>query len=222
MAAKEKKKLTNEEYKTLELVTKRFILSYPKVFKKGEYQGKETNFNFTMMFKKQSDDLKTDPGMEGIRKALHRAKVLFWGADSKKWPKGYAQAISDGDAGDAKNPGFWIVKATSQNKIPVYDTNHDPITEESDVYGGAVCRAHIQAAVYNLGVDKRTGMENAGVKFYAQGLQKMAEGERLGGGANSRKAFADNTDDEMQESEDEGNYGDDAGGEDGFEDSPGF
>jgi len=215
--AKEKLKLSKEQYKSLEMVTKRFILSYPQVFEKGVYQGKETNFNFTMLVKKTAKEQKDDEALKPFRQKLALAKQIWLGNDPKKWPKGMANPIKDGDAendeGNKPAPGYWMIKATSANKIPVYDASPDPqpITEKSDVYAGAVCRATIQAAYYDIG-KLPNGELNHGVKFYASGLQKMAEGERLGSGGNSKRNFVEVGDDEVEGDNPE-DYGDDAGGE---------
>lgn len=192
--AKEKKKMTPEQYDKLRFVTQRFVGSYLNVFKKGTYENKETNYNFTMMFTK-------DTNLKEMNEKLTLAKIYQWGKDKTKWPKNIASPIRDGDESDKESEhGYWIVKATSNEKPAIVDKNGDEILESGQVYAGAIYRAHLQAAVYEL------SKNNIGVKFYAQGLQKLAEGERLEKGGNSKKVFMDTPDEGDPGEDDESNY----------------
>jgi hypothetical protein len=198
--AKEKLKLTAEQYASLELVTPRFTGMYLHLQTKGMYQGKETNYNFTMAFPKDAD-------LKELRSRLTRAKILWWGKDQAKWPKNYATPIEDGDnitkedgTPNEQYAGFWVVKATSNDPIVCVDSQGNAILESGKIYAGAIYRAHIQASVYEL------SKTNIGVKFYAKGLQKVAEGEKLGNKGNSRKAFAAVADEGDDGVNDESNY----------------
>lgn len=198
MAKKEKVKLTDEQYRALEVVSPEFTMSFPHLFQKGTYQGKETNYNFTMKFPKETD-------LTGIREALNKAKTFNWGKDAKAWPKSYRKAITDGDTSDNEaDHGYWLVSATSIEPRQVVDRNKNEIVNPNDVYGGCVCRAVLQAATYSLSKD------NQGEKFYFKVVQKMADGKRLGKGG----AALDMLDDLNEGADDPDSYEDSSDSED--------
>lgn len=201
--AKEKQKLTEEQYASLEIVTGRFVGSHPHIFEMAKYEGKETSYQITMLFKKTTD-------MKELRNRLHRAKVFAWGKDQAKWPQGIESPIKDGDKEeDETYHGYWKVMATSNKQIVPVDAAGNDILKASEVYGGAIYRAHIQAAVYEV------SKKNLGVKFYLKGLQKVAEGEKLGAGSKrSKKAFAETPDEGDEGENDPSNYDDSDGDSD--------
>lgn len=185
-----KKQLTPEEWSSLTLVTPPFIMSYPHLFEKGTYNGKETSYNFTMLFKKTTDITK-------LTAALDRAKTLNWGADKAKWPKGYRRAIKDGDEMEDENyAGYWVVSATSVEPRPVVDFNKQKVLNKAEIYGGVIACAIIQAAVYTISKD------NIGEKFYFKAVQKIEDGEKLGKGG----SVIDSFDDLNKGSDDKDNY----------------
>lgn len=195
--AKKEYKLTKEQYAKLEAVTPRFTLSYPHVFEKGKYEGKETNYNITMLFPKNTD-------LKDLRQKLFTAKIYQWGKDKAKWPtKFMREAITDGDEEGQPDAhaGHWVIKATCKDKPPVVNASGEEILVASEIYGGALCRAVVQASAYVVSKD------NYGVKFYLKALKKVGEGKRLGNGGSALKAFESVDDSDLMEgSDDEENY----------------
>ena len=83
------------------------------------------------------------------------------------------------DSGEARSPefaGHWFIsaKATMKNRPFVVDGQLQPIIDESEVYSGCYINAAIQFYAY-----ENSG--NKGVAASLIGVQKVQDGERLGG-----------------------------------------
>jgi hypothetical protein len=209
MAAKTKQyKLTSEQYDSLAIVVPSVVISHPHLFEMGKYEGKDTNYNCTLLIPKKRD-------MKEIRQRLTRAKIFTFGKDQNKWPQNtkrkhfWNPAIKDGDKME-KYPdyaGFWVITATSSTQPPVVGPNGQEILNAKEVYGGMIAHVHIQAATYEVS-DK-----NLGEKFYLKAVKKIADGKRLGNGSAALKAFDaisdDLADDIETDSGDAGNSGED-------------
>lgn len=210
-------KLTNEQYESLTVtIDPPAVLSFPKIFEKGKYKGKETSYGGNFLIKKEAPTLKDDKNMAKYRKVLFQAKIFQWGQDQKKWPKGMNSPISDGDDSKYKEEhGHWILKATTNDDLVadgnVVNAKGQEILAAKEIYGGILCRAHLQAGAYEI------SESNLGVKFYLKALKKVAEGKKLGGGGKGRakNAFEKFDDSAFDDSSDAENSGDDS--EDDYE-----
>lgn len=85
------------------------------------------------------------------------------------------------DSGEPRGPefaGHWFIaaKANAKRKPFVVDGNLQPIIDESEIYSGAYCNFAIQFFAY-----ENSG--NKGISASLVGVQKVKDGERLGGPA---------------------------------------
>lgn len=80
------------------------------------------------------------------------------------------------------NGATYLTLKTTQ-KPGVVDQNVQPIISESEFYGGCWAIASVNASVYDQ-------KGNRGVNFYLQNIQKVRDGEPLGGRARPEAEFA--------------------------------
>lgn len=80
-----------------------------------------------------------------------------------------------------KGPEFkdhYFVNANTYTKPGVVDARMQEIINPSDIYSGCYGRVSVVPAAYNTD-------GNRGIKLYLNNVQKIAEGERLGGGGSN-------------------------------------
>lgn len=98
----------------------------------------------------------------------------------KGLPKGLKLAIKDGDKEpeDGENPEFfegnWVINASSKYAPTVINPRKQEIMDIKELYMGCKVRALVTA--YNWEFKKKEG-----VSFNIDALQKIGDGERLGG-----------------------------------------
>lgn len=109
-------------------------------------------------------------------------------ANNKTLPKleDIKQPLRDGDEdrdGDPIFAGSWFINATSIYAPGIFDADRNIITDKDSVYSGCYGRASISLYAYN----KKGGR---GIAAGLRGLQKLEDGERLGGFASVADDFA--------------------------------
>lgn len=95
--------------------------------------------------------------------------------------------LRDGDEereGDPIFAGSWFINATSIYAPGIFDVNRNVISDTNQVYSGCYGRASISFYAYN----KKGGR---GIACGLRGLQKLEDGEQLGGFASVADDFAD-------------------------------
>jgi hypothetical protein len=110
-------------------------LSFPSLFKKAVFEGEETKFEATVLMEKDSKNHKITEA--AIEKFI--AQTFKDGA-----PKGLKiTCFQDGDTKDVEGyEGMMALKGSSNKRIPVFDKDRSPITEEDDkVYAGCYVNA---------------------------------------------------------------------------------
>ena len=149
---------------------------------------------------------KDHPNLAALKRAFMEAgaekfPTLFSGANA--WPKGVACALKDADkdtnaSGEVlceKNPeykGAYILTANSSRRPRVVDRDGRSTLDEQDgkVYSGCFINVALGIAGYEFGKVKK------GVKAYLNGVQFVANGERLGVDAMSMFGALDGEDSE--------------------------
>ena len=82
-------------------------------------------------------------------------------------------------------PDDWVIMTFSANedrRPGIVNARNEDIIDESEAYSGAYYRAQVRAFAYD-------SAGNKGVSFGLQNVQKMAEGDPLGGRIPASKAF---------------------------------
>ena len=156
---------------TENVMTPRFRVSFPNVFRPGKVMqvGAEPKYNCTMLFEKGAD-------LTALKNAAQAAVVEKWGSDKAKWPKNLRSPFRD--QGEKEFEGYVkgavFINAASKQRPGLVDEKVQDIIEEKDFYPGCYARATVRAFAYD-----QAG--NRGVSFGLQNIQKLAEGEPLGG-----------------------------------------
>lgn len=153
------------------VMTPKFRASFANVFRPGKAMedGQEPKYGVMMLFDKDAD-------LNALKLAATQAAVDKWGADKSKWPKNLRSPFRDqGEKeGDAFVAGAFFITATSKRKPGLVDQRNQPIIDESEFFSGCYARATVRAFAYD-----KAG--NRGVAFGLQNVQKLADGEPLGG-----------------------------------------
>lgn len=170
-----------------QVTTGKVRLSYAHLFQPYAYQqGQEAKYSTTILVPKS--DIATKQRIDAALQAAVQAGI------SEKWngmkPPILAIPVYDGDGvrpsdGMAFGPefkGHWVFTASSKNPIAVVDTNMNPIINQSDVYSGIYARVSVQFFAYNSNGKKGVGCGLGPV-------QKLEDGEPLGGGISAEAAF---------------------------------
>lgn len=112
------------------------------------------------------DACKTDP------KAIAK-----WGS---KWLASMKNPLRDGDSerDTDKSPeykGHYFINASTYTKPGVVDAQMNPILDKAELYSGCYGRVSVTAGAFNTDGNK-------GIKFWLNNVQKLGDGEPLGGG----------------------------------------
>lgn len=159
--------------------TPKFRVSYPKVFKAelNTLSGK-SEYSIVALFKKGED-------LSALKKAAEEVIIEKLGADKTKWPKNLKSPFrdqsdreKDGQLPPGHEAGAIFMNLKSQQKPGVVDQNVQPILDENEFYAGCYAHATVRPYYYDQ-------KGNKGVAFGLQNIQKLSDGEPLGGGRTS-------------------------------------
>jgi hypothetical protein len=154
------------------IVTPKARASYAYVFRtqKPMNPQQEAKYSLVLLFEAGAD-------LSALKMAAHAAVIEKWGPDKEKWPKNLRSPFRDQgekEGTDGYVKGSIFITATSKLRPGVVDAKVQDILEEKDFYSGCYCRASVRPFAYdNAG--------NRGVAFGLQHVQKLADGEPLGG-----------------------------------------
>lgn len=128
----------------------------------------------------------TDLGI--LKREAETALAEKFGPDKAKWPKNLRSPFRRNDeldnpiVGVADEAVVMTFSANEDRRPGIVDARLNDIIDESEVYAGAYYRAQVRAFYYeNKG--------NKGVSFGLQNVQKLADGEPMGGRMSAAKAF---------------------------------
>jgi len=165
------------------VITGKAVLSYPHLFRpRAVKAGDEPKFSATLIF-----DLKEE------RATLERLRDAAFHAGREKW-KNFDDMVKQNrvrlpwrrgeDKGDAKGYGAGkIYINTNSNQQPgVVDRRVQPIVNANEIYPGCVVIASVRAFAYDT-------RGNKGVSFGLNHVQKVADGEPIGGRARPEDDF---------------------------------
>jgi hypothetical protein len=158
-------------------------LSFPSLFHKAVFDGKETKFEATFLINKdeQADKVKEVKAAidAAIKEALKGAKLP---ADKL--------CMKDGDAIEyAVYAGHMSLKASSQKRPIVLNRDKTPLTEDDNkLYAGCYVNAIIELWAQNNQFGKRINANLLGVQFFKDG-EPFADG--VTASASDFEAFKD-------------------------------
>jgi len=147
-------------------------LSFPNLFKKAVFEGKEGKYEATLLFPK-SDTETYNKIMDAIEAAKKEGKVKV--PDSKL-------CIKDGDEFEYDGyAGMWAVKAGNTKRPTVINRDKTPLVEEDEVvYAGCYVNGIINLWVQNNQYGKRINANLLGIQFVKDG-EPFSDGAKVAG-----------------------------------------
>ena len=159
------------------VITGKVRFSYAHVFEPSAIsEDQEKKYSVSIIINKK--DKKTlDKIKAAIAAAAEEGKVKFGGSI----PKNFKNPLRDGDEereDDETYKGCMFLNANSSRKPGLVDADVNPIMDKEEFYSGCYGRASVNFYAFNVSGNK-------GVACGLNNLQKLEDGERLGGGATS-------------------------------------
>ena len=159
------------------VVTGKVRFSYANVWEPTSInEGAEKKYNVSILIPKK--DTKT---LEKIEASIEEATEAFKVKNGGKLPKNFKTPLRDGDEekeDDATYRGMMFFNASSLRKPAIVDANLDPIMDKDEFYSGCWGRASVNFYSFDVSGNK-------GVAAGLSNLQKLEDGERLGGSSSS-------------------------------------
>lgn len=132
--------------------------------------------------------------IEKLKKAIQAAKDAGKAKFGAAWKPKDPDPLKDGDVEKPEDPvyaGMMFVSAKGKNKPQVVDKNLDPIMDKEDFYSGCYGRASINFYAYEKG--------KGGVACGLNNLQKLEDGDRLGGISTAQDDFGEFSNDSVED-----------------------
>lgn len=158
-------------------------LSFPSIFKKSNYDGKEGKYEATFLLNKETQKDQIDMLMEAIKDAMKEAKIKV-GSDKI--------CLRDGD--DIEYSGYaghMAFKASTNRRPTLIDRDKSPLVEDDDkLYAGCYVNAIVGVWAQNNNYGKRINGNLYGIQF-------AKDGESFVANLDVMEDFDDLSDDEM-------------------------
>lgn len=163
--------------------------SYAHVFTPTSVEeGGEKKYSVSILI-----DKKDKVTLKRIKDAVKAAEADLKVKCNGKLPKNYKTPLRDGDderEDDENYEGMMFLNASSKSKPGVVDRDREELFDDEDFYSGCWGRAVLNMYAFNVSGNK-------GIAAGLNNLQKLEEGEKLGGGGSSAaEDFADDYEDD--------------------------
>ena len=160
--------------------------SYANVWEPKSIQGSAPKCSVSLIIPK--DDVETVNKIEAAIKAAYTEGASKLKGNGKSVPalSAIKTPLRDGDTerpDDEAYANSYFVNANSPNPPGIVDADCQPIIERSEVYSGVYGRASISFYAYN-----KNG--NRGIACGLKNLQKIRDGEQLGGRSSAADDFS--------------------------------
>jgi len=174
------------------VITSKVRFSFVHVFTpKAVQEGGPAKYSVTILIPKDDKVL-----LRKIKKAIESAKALGIPKWEGKIPKKLKTPLGDGDEEEKEDyEGFadhYYINCISGTKPGVVDKNVEPILSQDELYSGCFGRVSINFYPYNVGVNK-------GIAAGLNNVQKLSDGEHLGGRVDAASDFDDDFQDDDEE-----------------------
>lgn len=180
---------------TTKVVTGKVRLSYVHLFEPySSFEGQTPKFS-TVILVPKSDTATINAIKKAQAIALENGKSSkFGGSTPKNWKNTFRDGDEEGDL--EKNPeyaGHYFMTVSNSQRPGVVDQNVQPILDSTEVYSGCYARVSINAFPFNTSGSK-------GVSFGLNHVQKLADGESLGGITKAEDDFSPVSVEDLEES----------------------
>lgn len=165
-------------------------LSYANVWEPKSINGGAEKFSVSLIIPKS--DVKTLSAINGaIDAAIEEGKGKFGGKIPNK--AAIKLPLRDGDIDRPDDEAYadsFFINANSNTAPQVVDKNVNPILDRSEVYSGIYARVSINFYAFNSNGNK-------GIACGLGNIQKIRDGEPLGGRTNAADDFSTDVDDDF-------------------------
>lgn len=167
--------------------------SYANVWEPKSINGGAPKYSVSLIIPKS--DAKTISKIQATIEAAYREGESKLKGNGKSVPalSAIKTPLRDGDTERPDDPayaGAYFVNANATSAPGIVDADRQPILTRSEVYSGVYGRASITFYAFN-----RSG--NRGIACGLNNLQKIRDGEPLGGKASAESDFATDEDDDF-------------------------
>ena len=167
--------------------------SYANVWEPKSINGSTPKFSVSLIIPKS--DTKTVSKIEAAIEAAYREGEATLKGNGKTVPAlaGLKTPLRDGDLERPDDPvyaGSYFVNANATSSPGIVDADCNPILTRSEGYSGVYGRASITFYAFN-------SSGNKGIACGLNNLQKISDGEPLGGRASAESGFAADDDDDF-------------------------
>ena len=165
----------------VKIVTGKVRFSYANVFvPKASEENGTLKYSVSILIPKSDTE-----GVAKLQKAFEDCKAgnaAFFGGSVPKMLKG---GLRDGDVekDDEAYAGHFFINANSVQKPDIVNVNRESLFDQSEFYSGCYGRASLTFYPYNAKGSK-------GIACGLNNLQKLEDGEKLGGGSSAAADFA--------------------------------
>lgn len=166
---------------TTRIVTGEVRLSYANVWEPRSINGSDPKYSVSILIPK-TDTATIKAVEDAIEHAIQDGVGKFGG---KIPPRGSLKLpLRDGDTerDSEEYAGHYFINANSTMQPQIVDQNVQPITDESQVYSGCYGRVSVNFYAFNTN-------GNRGVAAGLGNIQKLRDGEALGGGVSAVADF---------------------------------
>ncbi len=172
------------------LVTGKVRLSYEHVWEPVSINGGDEKYSVSLIIPK-SDTATIKAVRDAIEQEKQDGKDKFGG----KIPANLKLPLRDGDIERPDDEAYadsYFINANSKDKPQIVDKNVQPILDRSEIYSGCYARVSISIYAFNSN-------GNRGIACGLGNIQKIADGEPLGGRTRAEDDFSVYEDDYVDE-----------------------
>lgn len=168
------------------VITGKVRLSYANLFEPRSINGSEPKYSVSLIIPKSDKQM-----IEVIKQAIENAKQRDKGKWGGKIPANLKLPLRDGDEEKPDDEAYansYFINANSTVPPTVVGTEKDKATgkairlTEEEVYSGCYARVSINFYGFNAAGNK-------GIACWLGNVQKLEDGERLGGGSTAEEDF---------------------------------
>ena len=176
------------------ITTGKCRLSFPNLFTpRTDDNGENPKYGLKLLIPKSDKatiralrNLQKEALAEGIARGINRKKLSGEPGTGQAW-----DTIHDGDDSEApEDHDHWTVNVSSKRKPAIVDRNVQPILDADEVYSGCYARVSVNFYAFNTN-------GNRGVAVGLNHIQKIADGEPLGGARGKAENEFDDWDDDL-------------------------
>ena len=165
----------------VKVVSNKVRFSYANVFQaKAAMEGGTPKYSVSILIPKSDKE-----GVAKFQKAFEDCKAANAAFFGGSIPKGLKGGLRDGDEekDDAAYAGHYFINANSAQRPDIVDADRNTILDPNEFYSGCYGRVSVTFYPYNAQGSK-------GIACGLNNLQKLEDGEKLGGGSSAAADFA--------------------------------